>query len=87
MQNTIIRYGSVRTDERIKTIKLAKPPHYNDTCYNSSGEGYDIALIFLEDDLEISMDAFPVCLYHGKEDLQVESRGEIAGFGKLTGKQ
>lgn len=65
-------------------VRLGKPPHYHPS-YKNSGSGYDIAVFFLEDDIVIDVDAFPVCLYHGNVDLEIESRTTIAGFGKLMG--
>lgn len=78
----LVKYGSVRTDEGMTDVKLGKPPHYHPS-YENYGLGHDIAVYFLEDDIEIDADAFPVCLYHNNVDLEIESRATVAGFGKM----
>lgn len=85
VEKTVVRYGSIRIDEGMKEVKLGKLPYYNDTHYISSALGYDLALFFLEDDLELDVNASPICIYHGNVDLEIESRSSIVGFGKLTG--
>lgn len=82
-KKTVIKYGSHQTDNRMIVVKLGKLPHYH-PAYRNQNTGHDIALLFLESDIVISADAFPVCLYHGNEDLQMESRVTVAGFGKMT---
>ncbi|XP_063708478.1 chymotrypsinogen A-like isoform X2 [Culicoides brevitarsis] len=82
-QLAVIKYGSVVIDET--TDNKVSKVYYN-LNYKNSGSGNDIAIYLLEDDIQINGNAFPACLYHGNDDLVLESIASIVGFGQVTNK-
>lgn len=78
---TKVRIGSIRLDEIYQEIEVSNAPVAY-PAYVSTGGGYDIAILHLVEDIKISKDALPACLYHGKEPLVTESRATVIGFGK-----
>lgn len=82
---TKIRLGSIQFDQIYQELTLSKAPVVY-PAYRNTGGGYDIAIMYLSEDIRISKDAFPACLYHGKDPLVTESPATVIGFGQTHGK-
>lgn len=76
-----VRVGSIYYQQVVQEIGITDKSDYHNR-YQNTGGGYDIAVLHLAEDIAITKDAFPACLYHGDRPLVYESRATVIGFGK-----